>query len=84
MLPALGVTVVALAILTNAGRAEARGCIKGAASGAVAGHVAGHHAVIGAVAGCAVGHHLAKKEQLQQRQLRQQQALSAPRDATTR
>ena len=60
--------LVALAIGTMAGAANAKGCIKGAAAGAVAGHYAGHHAVAGAVGGCIVGRHLANKKAAEQRQ----------------
>ncbi len=50
-------TLAAVASLTVAGAASARGCVSGAAVGGVAGHVAGKHAVLGAVAGCAINHH---------------------------
>ncbi len=50
---------VALAALTAAGGAEAKGCIKGAIVGGIAGHYAGHHGLVGAAAGCAIGRHRA-------------------------
>jgi len=54
---------VALAAFSTG--ASAKGCLKGAAAGGVAGHFIGHHGVLGAAAGCAVGHHQAKKKELQ-------------------
>ncbi|MDR6145317.1 outer membrane lipoprotein SlyB [Sphingomonas sp. SORGH_AS870] len=54
-------TLSAAILLTVAGPASAKGCLKGAAVGGVAGHFVGKgHAVLGAVAGCAIGHHRAK------------------------
>ncbi|MET3436537.1 hypothetical protein [Sphingomonas sp. 1185] len=54
-------TLSAAILLTAAGPASAKGCLKGAAVGGVAGHFVGKgHAVLGAVAGCAIGHHRAK------------------------
>jgi hypothetical protein len=53
--------LLAVAMLTGAGAADARGCLAGAAVGGVAGHVAHHHALLGAAVGCAVGHHYATK-----------------------
>ncbi|BCI70750.1 hypothetical protein SUS17_2933 [Sphingomonas sp. S17] len=51
----------AAALLTVAGPASAKGCLKGAAVGGVGGHFVGKgHAVLGAAAGCAIGHHRAK------------------------
>lgn len=55
------VAAVALASLTGAAPAEAKGCLKGAVVGGVAGHMAGH-GKMGAAAGCAVGHHNANKK----------------------
>ena len=55
--------LVAVAMTSLSGFAEAKGCLKGAAVGGVGGHVAGHHALLGAAAGCAVGHHMANKKQ---------------------
>ena len=46
-------------LLSAAGAADARGCLKGAVVGGVAGHFAHHHALAGAAIGCVVGHHLA-------------------------
>jgi hypothetical protein len=60
--------VIALAIGSTAGVANAKGCIKGAVAGAVAGHYAGHHAVVGAIGGCMVGRHLANKKAAEQKQ----------------
>ncbi|HEY0182110.1 MAG TPA: hypothetical protein VGC09_04815 [Rhodopila sp.] len=61
---------LALAMLTMAGAAQAKGCIKGAIVGGVAGHMA-HHGVLGAAGGCAVGHHMAtKREREAERQQR--------------
>jgi hypothetical protein len=45
--------------------ADAKGCIKGAIVGAVAGHYAGHHGLLGAAAGCVIGHHMAKKHEVE-------------------
>ena len=54
-------TLSAAILLTAAGPASAKGCLKGAAVGGVAGHFVGKgHAVLGAVAGCAIGHHRAR------------------------
>lgn len=50
---------MAVASLTVAGGAEAKGCIKGAIVGGIAGHYAGHHGLVGAAAGCAIGRHRA-------------------------
>jgi len=50
---------MALAALTAASGAEAKGCIKGAIVGGIAGHYAGHHGLLGAAAGCAIGRHRA-------------------------
>ena len=52
----------ALAGLTLAGGAEAKGCIKGAIVGGIAGHYAGHHGLVGAAAGCAIGRHRANAQ----------------------
>ena len=49
--------------LASCGAAEAKGCIKGAVVGGVAGHMAGH-GKLGAAAGCAIGHHEAKKTEV--------------------
>jgi hypothetical protein len=38
--------------------------------GGVAGHFAGHHALLGAAAGCVIGHHYAKKHDLERARLR--------------
>ncbi|WP_454279384.1 hypothetical protein [Sphingomonas sp. Marseille-Q8236] len=55
------IALSAAALLTVAGPASAKGCLKGAAVGAVGGHFVGKgHAVLGAAAGCAIGHHRAK------------------------
>jgi hypothetical protein len=52
--------VVALAAVSLASPALAKGCLKGAAVGGVAGHFVGKgHAVAGAAVGCFVGHHRA-------------------------
>ncbi len=85
LMPVVLVPLISLTLLCGSYQAAARGCIKGAAVGAVAGHVAGHHAVLGAVAGCAVGHHLAKKQQQEQRRLHQEQLQppSLPRPGPT-
>ena len=53
---------MALATLTAAGGAEAKGCIKGAIVGGIAGHYAGHHGLMGAAAGCAIGRHRANAQ----------------------
>lgn len=50
----------ALALVTLAAGAEAKGCLKGAVVGGVAGHMVGHGAV-GAAAGCVAGRHRANK-----------------------
>lgn len=54
--------VMAVAALTAAGGAEAKGCIKGAIVGGIAGHYAGHHGLVGAAAGCAIGRHRANAQ----------------------
>jgi hypothetical protein len=54
---------MALAALTAAGGAEAKGCIKGAIVGGIAGHYAGHHGLLGAAAGCAIGRHHANSRE---------------------
>lgn len=54
---------IALTILSTAGAANAKGCLKGAVVGGIAGHYAGHHGIIGAAAGCAYGRHEANKQQ---------------------
>ena len=54
-------TILAIACLSLASQAEAKGCIKGAIVGGVAGHMAGH-GKLGAAAGCAIGHHEANKQ----------------------
>lgn len=59
---ALLAVAAASALLTMAGAAEAKGCIKGAVVGGVGGHVAGHHGLIGAAGGCVVGRHMANKK----------------------
>jgi hypothetical protein len=53
-----------------AGPAQAKGCLKGAAVGGLAGHMA-HHGVLGAAGGCAVGHHMASKQEKQEKQANQ-------------
>lgn len=53
---------MAVAALTVAGGAEAKGCIKGAIVGGIAGHYAGHHGLVGAAAGCAIGRHRANAQ----------------------
>src|SRR5690348_1628255 len=55
----LGVAAV-FALMSAAGIANAKGCVKGATVGGVAGHFAGHHGLAGAAVGCAIGHHKAK------------------------
>jgi hypothetical protein len=52
---------IALALVTMALPADAKGCIKGALVGGAAGHFAGHHGVLGAAAGCVIGRHEANK-----------------------
>lgn len=64
------VAVAAALTLTSAGvagTAEARGCLKGAVVGGVAGHFAGHHPILGAAAGCAIGHHMAHRRDMRDR-----------------
>jgi hypothetical protein len=58
----LVVVALSAALVTVAGPAQAKGCVKGAAVGGVAGHVAGHHGLLGAAAGCVVGKHRAAKK----------------------
>jgi hypothetical protein len=61
----LGCLMLALAFAIPTIPAEAKGCIKGAIVGGIAGHYAGHHAVLGAAAGCVIGHHMAKKHEME-------------------
>ena len=61
----------ALAFVSPASPALAKGCIKGAVVGGVAGHFAGHHGVLGAAAGCVIGRHEANKH-ARERALQQQ------------
>lgn len=60
---ALIAATTAVALLTMAGTADAKGCIKGAVVGGVGGHVAGHHGLLGAAGGCVVGRHMANKKE---------------------
>lgn len=60
---ALLAATTAVAFLTMAGAADAKGCIKGAVVGGVGGHVAGHHGLLGAAGGCVVGRHMANKKE---------------------
>ncbi|MCJ2095576.1 hypothetical protein MKK67_24205 [Methylobacterium sp. J-072] len=64
---------MALAALTVASGAEAKGCIKGAIVGGIAGHYAGHHGLVGAAAGCAIGRHRANSQARQRDQAIDQQ-----------
>jgi len=59
--------ILALALITSAEAADAKGCLKGAVVGGVAGHLAHHHAILGAAVGCAVGHHMAHKKMVEER-----------------
>ena len=52
---------LAISLISPAGQADSKGCIKGAVVGGVAGHMAGH-GKLGAAAGCAVGHSRANKK----------------------
>lgn len=54
-------SLLVLVLITGAGAAEAKGCLKGAVVRGAAGHFAHHHALLGAAAGCAIGHHYANK-----------------------
>ena len=60
---ALIAATTAVALLTMAGTADAKGCIKSAVVGGVGGHVAGHHGLLGAAGGCVVGRHMANKKE---------------------
>ena len=70
--------VLAIAIGTGSGIAQAKGCLKGAAVGGVAGHVAGGHGVIGAAAGCVVGRHRANAQEKREAAAAQQRQVSQP------
>ena len=59
----LGISTLLAVTLPAPSVAEAKGCIKGAVVGVVAGHMVGH-GKLGAAAGCAIGHHEAKKTEV--------------------